>query len=166
MCWGLWFCIYLWHLSLLTDAAVFKANTKTTTPQAWLLLLHGHRGRMSHNNIRVGWLEGGWSNSDWWWMGIKRYFRWLVSRERRGAWFLWQVIHRWFLRFRFVWMHDRALNLKEKVSQHSQQSQIVSAKQFTHVISVLHNLIEARWWRNETIDMHVVKIAKGLEKPK
>ena len=170
----------LWQLSLLTDAAVFKATTKTTTPRAWLLLLHDHRGRLSHNNSSVGcWLEGGWLSSDWWWVGAlplgiirlwrrMSYLRWLVRRERRGAWFLIlrHLSYRWFLRCHFVWMYDRALNLSEKTSQHSLQSHIVLAKQLTYVISVFHNLIEARWWRNEAIEMHIVNISMGLVKPK
>ena len=32
------------------------------------------------------------------------------------------------------------------------------------VISVFHNLMDARWWRNVAIEMHVCKLSKGLKK--
>ena len=51
-------------------------------------------------------------------------------------------------------------------SIYSQQSQAISAKQFAYVTSALHNLMNARWWRNEAIEVHVCKLSMDLEKLK
>ena len=38
----------------------------------------------------------------------------------------------------------------------------ISATQFAYVMSVLHNLMDARWWRNQGIGMHVCKLSIGF----
>ena len=45
-------------------------------------------------------------------------------------------------------------------------SKITQFQLSTDVISVLQNLTDARWWRNEATEMHVCKPSMGLEKPK
>ena len=36
----------------------------------------------------------------------------------------------------------------------------------TSSVSVLHNLMDARWWRNKAIEMHVCNFSMGLKKLK
>ena len=36
--------------------------------------------------------------------------------------------------------------------------------QYAYVISVLHNLMDARWWRDKSIEMHVSMLSVGLIK--
>ena len=56
--------------------------------------------------------------------------------------------------------------LFKEILKHSQQSHAISDKQIVYVISVLHNLMDACWWRHEAITMHLCKLSMGLEKLK
>ena len=47
-----------------------------------------------------------------------------------------------------------------------QQSQSISAKHYAYVISVLHNLMDTRWRRNEAIKMYFWKLPMCFEKLK
>ena len=40
-------------------------------------------------------------------------------------------------------------------SYQGQQNRTISAKEFVNVISVLNDLVDARWWRNGAIEMYI-----------
>ena len=41
----------------------------------------------------------------------------------------------------------------------TEAAKLRSAKQFAYVISVLYNLLDACWWRNEAVEMRLCKLS-------
>ena len=48
----------------------------------------------------------------------------------------------------------------------NQQTRTISTKEFAYIISVLHNFMDARQWRNEAIEIHACKLSMSSKKPK